>query len=537
MDNYLTETYGRPFLDYVLATSNHGHINDLTDGQKATLKLLHNVAEAVDTEDGKDLRRVHIIHRISGYLPEHNCSVAALLRMQSGGEIPEPHHGDPLVDCMWRLARDAWPSFLIPQDENWPAFFGAMGALTFTHPAGNEAWNRILQDDSLKKLFPEYSDDPDSRGEVTEIQSSVLTSAGRGGTFQLVSLPDLILSHARMRQLIQNELSFESFLSAVAAIIADWRRLAIGRQARTPVLVGFAGITLEREVNLPQGRLRKRSEADRLLFGRQPGLGREVSVVLETTHAFKILKVAPAKEMLSNNGMTNIWKGLESKFEESRKQLDHDIDMVRFSVLMASEPTSPMAMAVVSRAMLDMTQHGSSFGTHAVSFAPYGDVHIDSARAEKIEHWAREVKDKHPGKLTLGARRLVSAVSTRTDPLDGLIDAIICWENMVGTDMETSFRVCGALACLLEPESGEERTKRFKELKSLYDTRSKLVHGSREPSYIEAQEYRSQAVGYALRAMQQLYRFPDLLSEPESAVRGTKILLTYDLSIKGSRQR
>lgn len=240
--------------------------------------------------------------------------------------------------------------------------------------------------------------------------------------------------------------------------------------------------------------------------------------------------------MLSGDGMGSIWKGLEPKFEEFRKQLDHDMDMVRFAVLMASEPDSLMAMAVVSRAMFDMTQHGSSYGGQAVSFLPYGDVHIDAARAEKIEHWAREIQEKHPGNLALGARRLVSAVSMRTDPLDGLIDAIICWENMVGTDMETSFRVCGALACLLEPQNGEERVKRYKELKNLYDIRSKLVHGSKEPSHAQAQEYRSQAVGYALRAMQELYRFPDLLGESQSAVRGTNILLSYDVSIKNPDQ-
>lgn len=140
-------------------------------------------------------RRVHVVYRISTYLPDQQCSLAALLRMQSGGDVAEVRHDDPFIDCMWRLARDAWHSYLMPQDESWPAFFGSMGALTFTHPSGKHAWKQILLDDSLGKLFPEYRSIQEDAfpavrlrtryvvpaAAIEQLIARVMESGGRGG--------------------------------------------------------------------------------------------------------------------------------------------------------------------------------------------------------------------------------------------------------------------------------------------------------------------------------------------------------------------
>ena len=76
----------------------------------------------------------------------------------------------------------------------------------------------------------------------------------------------------------------------------------------------------------------------------------------------------------------------------------------------------------------------------------------------------------------MAARRLVSAISLRTDRADALIDAVMVWENLVGTTTETSFRVTAALAKLNENDRSGRRDVQ-KKLQSLYSLRSRVVHG------------------------------------------------------------
>ncbi len=151
---------------------------------------------------------------------------------------------------------------------------------------------------------------------------------------------------------------------------------------------------------------------------------------------------------------------------------------------------------------------------------------ISDEISQDAEEWSRKLAVNHPHSLDVSMRRLLSAVTTRFDPTDGLVDAVICWENMFGTDQETTFRVCGALASILEPSDSGKRAELNRELKRIYGVRSKLVHGSRnEPTAQQVVADRDRALGHALNAIRKLHERPELLSLEESAVRSTCLLL------------
>lgn len=99
------------------------------------------------------------------------------------------------------------------------------------------------------------------------------------------------------------------------------------------------------------------------------------------------------------------------------------------------------------------------------------------ASIKAIEDWAGIVERNHITAVDLAARKLISAISQRNDPADALIDAVIAWENLVGTSQEVTFRVTGALAKIIVPEVSARKT-RMRELKKVYAVRSKLVHGT-----------------------------------------------------------
>lgn len=121
-----------------------------------------------------------------------------------------------------------------------------------------------------------------------------------------------------------------------------------------------------------------------------------------------------------------------------------------------------------------------------------------------FEEWARIVDSCHSPAVDIAARRLTSAVAHRIDPSDSLIDAVMVWENLVGSSSETTFRVTAALAKALEPDPGKRRALR-KDLAHIYNIRSKVVHGVgvHRPAITDAAK---KAVDVAVRALRAFYR-------------------------------
>jgi hypothetical protein len=161
----------------------------------------------------------------------------------------------------------------------------------------------------------------------------------------------------------------------------------------------------------------------------------------------------------------------------------------------------------------------------APTFSPSSssETIVEPSSFAAIESWILKTQN-HPRAMDIAMRRLLSAATSRSDPLDGLIDAVLAWENMFSGAPETILRVCGAMSYLLEPINYQIRQQLFDELKKLYASRSSLVHGSSEPDIREAGLMRDRAVDIGLQCMARLYDYPDLL-DLKSTVRGRNILL------------
>jgi len=102
---------------------------------------------------------------------------------------------------------------------------------------------------------------------------------------------------------------------------------------------------------------------------------------------------------------------------------------------------------------------------------------------------------------------------------------------MFGSTTESTFRICGAMASLLEPSDRNKRLALFDSLKTLYGARSKVVHGAKELSGRVASDYRTQSIERALEALRRLYDYPELLGAKGSAERGRDVLLSLGLDL------
>jgi Apea-like HEPN len=152
-----------------------------------------------------------------------------------------------------------------------------------------------------------------------------------------------------------------------------------------------------------------------------------------------------------------------------------------------------LALAFVVSRNADRRVAPVAVWTRTVSpFAPHGSYTVRSPLVPAImrptlnesdcvavEGWCRLLQQhRHlkPGIHIAGAR-LVSAVSGRTDTVDRLIDAVVAWENLVGADSETTFRVTAGIAKLIEDDPSKRATL-VRQLKDIYGLRSRAVHGA-----------------------------------------------------------
>lgn len=117
----------------------------------------------------------------------------------------------------------------------------------------------------------------------------------------------------------------------------------------------------------------------------------------------------------------------------------------------------------------------------------------------------------------------MSALSLRQEASDSLIDAVTAWENLVGTDSETTFRVTASLARFLEPDPAKRLTYR-RELGRIYHKRSRVVHGET----VDQQQVASaadEAVKVAVRALRAGYRRGASWLGMSSAERSNRLLV------------
>ncbi|TDB78213.1 HEPN domain-containing protein [Micromonospora sp. KC721] len=514
------QAFGDAFIKYVLNIEGGSSLDEVvpTSVQGQCVAFLESLTvQIMQSELGYQrdwLRTLALVPGPGG----SGTPIATAMRQKCGGVLPDVVSDDAVESVFLECVRDAYPVLLLPVEDE--SKFRHPGLVPFSVGDRLESANRlrvaVLADDSLRRLFPDFNG---SRG------SSYLTSeAGDYWTLQIESLPQTLISYALLIASVDRLPTVEEAVQQAREVLAVSRALARGERVQLPVLVGLSNIELGRsveEVDLVVGRLVRPTipAVNRLGPRREP----TVTAILVTTASQKIIKVDHADEFDFGIGFSEE-NPKNSALEAARQEVQNNIDRARYSLLLASE--GDLIAALVQRTTrLSPLDSGASVAIASNEFGPYGSTILDQAAAGRASDWALRVSREHPRSLNIGMRRLLSAATARLDPMDGFIDAVMCWENLFGEAQETSFKVCGSLAMLLESGDELKRADLFSRLKKLYDTRSRLVHGSDEPDWWTAMRHRDEAVNAAINAMRRAYDVPRLLELSSGTERYKRVLL------------
>ncbi len=289
-----------------------------------------------------------------------------------------------------------------------------------------------------------------------------------------------------------------------------------------PVVVGLANIEVVGRHPL---------DDTTILCGREPELHTLATFVASGLRAptaflllrqpFRLLERGEQATTKDRNGR-GVLDRLAPEIARYRERLTSKIDHVRLALLLGNDYpdlAAPVAVSEVVVEPFDTLLTGSSL---APQYSPLPEVTLNETMVQEASVWLAHVQqapEAHVKAVQFGISRFLSAATSRQDARDGFVDAVICWDSLLGTVQgEVAFRITAALAWLVAPDDREERQQAFKDAKELYRRRSRIVHGStKQPPAHEATADRDKALHICQVALRELFQRPALLASQNRA--------------------
>ncbi len=456
------------------------------------LRWLSSNVERLEREDPR--LPVALVRATADGLP-----LAWALRRQAGGDVPDPDTAasDAVERHLARIARDTFPLLLAPSGRMLTA--GPGRAL----PAADPEIGLVQVADGHTSAAA-LSAALDAEG-LTRVAGAFATAMTVSSLAE-VSV-DSLMSAAALRFRHVPERSAQAFMARAADVLEQLRAAAAGETAQVPALIGFVSLSLPpaTELTLPQGRLRVAAPGER----RYAPLSVLADSVLETTVTAR--RVEPG----GDSGTT------QADGQMLLNRLAREVCLATALGCPDVVPQSCPAVAWVTE-LSPIGGQGAFRPLHPAQPPPGRRAPMADHEIAGLERWAAKVAGADLSHVQIAVDRLLRAL-WEMEWTESLIDAVIAWESLLGTRLETSFRVTAALAKLCEHDVSRRLAVR-KRLETIYNARSRLVHGDVPDGKLH--EHRASAIDVALDALRRLIRDrPDLLALPKSSERADRLLL------------
>jgi hypothetical protein len=466
--------------------------------------------------------------------PEGNFPVATLLRRHVTGQSETtPETSSDLESALVNLALNAYPAYLLtPDPAPFPMPFSTgrpsirVAAALISRNRGAAFTDAAQEDEVFKKVFQHHQQHIGAYG-------MIMRNTGGGGSIQLVTFPEMLLSSA-WRHLKDGNASAESFVAQALRELQFAREVFEGKPHSITAKVALMGVllpSLNSRMELPNGYVRAVTDEDRKLapedlkaqlagsdsVGNTVVINYDGDLILEYQYPYQVrlldrpMDAAPPEF---------------TEYIQTPAELDDALLRLRFSLMLAAEREHRVQIIQTWRYFEDPLNSG-----HAISWSdprqgvPIMPIQLTEAELVSWGDWYKRLDTVHVTRISLALSRILRALAERREPSDVLIDAVIAWENLFGTrEGEPTFRVSTCLAVLLE-DTLQARTELRKRLAKIYALRSKIVHGS---ANLNRDEYPmcDEALEVAIRAIRVLTTTrDDILKLPDGAARSTTLLL------------
>lgn len=310
-------------------------------------------------------------------------------------------------------------------------------------------------------------------------------------------------------------MNHESISTAVIANIERLRKIGSGEDVDCAFAVGLDGFAMPFDANLRSriGVIRKSGDLGEAMAR----FGRPAANVLCGRFGMRIRVVQPSELPPENQALENV------------ARVRRLVLLARLAVILADsnvgDPLKPLpGFYIVTSPYMGFM--GGMTAPQLDSPRLGRPLPLTSEEMTGVVSWIDLLTTRSANNVNIALERIVAATSERISMEDVLIDSVMAWENLVGTDGESTFRVTASLSRLLEADPTSRR-QRHQELKRVYSLRSRVVHG--EPTSASAvREGADNALKVAKEAVVAIFtQKPWLLDLASSAERADAILLDY----------
>ena len=459
-----------------------------------TTRTVHKLAATLDLLKQEDPRLpVALVRKRSG----DGLPLAWGMRQANGGEVPEPVGSDELELVLTRIARDVYPVLVGPSDE----MIVAGPGLTLPAADATIALDQVIESHPQHQRAADLLED-------TGLPRSELVVASVFSVERLseIATPSTLIAAAVRRLRSVESPDASRLMSLVIEILGQLQALAEGRQTQVPACIGFTALPLDPNchVALPQGTLRTSTKSER----RFVPFMLQAEAVLNT--AVPCQAFEPGEDPIAPQ-------------EDGQTMLNRLAREVILAVALSSGAEVPNSCPSVAWVVAPAIGGGStSYRPLHPERAPGRVEAMTTGEIEALERWAIHVAGADLQHVEIAIDRTLRAI-WEMEWTDSLIDAVIAWENLVGTRSETTYRVTAALAVLCQDDP-DTRIATRRSLTVAYDARSRVVHG--DPAPTDLHEHRGLAIQIALEALRRLMtERPDLLILASSDKRADRLLL------------
>lgn len=445
-------------------------------------------------------------------MPGSGLTSVEAIRSHVGGRLPA-RTDDALVDTFVRLAFNG----LAIEHLDGAAQDRFLLSASFQDPAlHGPAAEAFLRDPDLTTLFPQQDGEVDAHGQRVALGLLTWLPAD-GGTTDLRIVVGVVVAQTLARMRFDGRLEEEVLVEYVRQTLDELRRAARGEEVPVIILSGLVGIEVEAPI-------------DRGTWGLMPASGLAIAAWPSADHrapksVFWIKSTQRLVGRIRNDAPESEINAAFGRLQELASAhtaaLRRDVMRLQFCVAAwAAERDQTVDVTATWHWSLFPIGAQTPFVTTQQGGRP--DAQLSKTDVDEIATTMDEIGDV-TDRLDVALTRIVRVSSERRDPGDALIDAVVAWENMLGSRAETTFKVCAGLAWLLEPNDKSRRVATFGRAKKLYAARSDLVHGAAS-SIPDLSELSREALVMAIGAYRRIHALPEL-KEMKASTRSEQLLL------------
>ncbi len=535
LDSLILTTLRNDFLCYVLNTDAESlsarliEQKPLVQRQENALLVLKWVLTQINIEESNNDPGWHINLDVFGLradlMPEYTW--ANYIRKLAGGRAPKTAESSTdFNQFMVSVATEMFPLMLLPRDgDRFDPFHPG-----FSRPMHHylEQINRLIGlDDDIKQLFPDSDGALGRRGFVT-------TSTGRGGGIQTATFPEYLIKSAwELATLDISTAQKPQFIRAIRKVLVTLRQAIRGEEPLVPVRIGLAGIKFDGIQRIPAagGVLRPSSPNDiswqlpAHLSGTTTNGMPDGSTVITTNSGDLVFETRLPLRIRIESGFPQPQNDQNFYYFH---ELDLQIESLQLGALLGLPVDSirPKLKRTWIHG-LDIFNPIANYSWTALPLRPTAPTVVANSTSDSFKYWSNRIYKHRTKHIDMAISRALSAELERADPKDSIVDTVVAWENLFGTKAETTFRLSAAIAILLKPR-GPQRASLQKDVKNLYDIRSKLVHGNPDVDRVDVYAKSIECMDLTRSIFLAIFksRLP-ILAIPESKDRNASLILNH----------